>query len=100
MIQNPTQTLLAPWQYAGLMLSYWCPARCEFCYLHGSPEHTYWAEPEAIVDWWSQLEILARRTGNSVKIHLTGGEPFDDWDRLVRVLELARAMDLPPVEKI
>lgn len=91
---------LAPWAYAGLMLTYWCSARCEFCYVSCGPEHTVWADPDRILDCWRQLEALAVRNGHHVKIHLTGGEPFGNWELLVRILHRARTQGLPPVEKI
>ncbi|MFA5863228.1 MAG: radical SAM protein [Phycisphaerae bacterium] len=91
---------LAPWQYAGLMLSYWCSAECAFCYVNGGPRHTFWADAEKIVDWWRQLDSLAKRNGGTVKIHLTGGEVFGNWPLLIKILELANKAGLPPVEKI
>jgi len=102
-VQKPTRESagsLSPWQYAGLMLSYWCPARCAFCYVNCSPEHKFWAEAERVVDWWKQLEALAGRTCGHVKIHLTGGEAFGNWALVVGVLRLANEAGLPSLEKI
>jgi len=82
------------------MLSYWCNARCRFCYVNAGPRHSYWADPDQLVEWWQSLQRLARRFGKDVKIHLTGGEPFGNWPLLVNVLEKARQADLPPVQKI
>ncbi len=89
-----------PWKFAGLMLTYWCNARCEFCYECCSPKESFWVQPELIVDWWHQLEQLANRNGKHIKIHLTGGEPFGQWDLLVKILEQAQRNNLPAVQKI
>jgi len=90
----------APWEYAGLMLSYWCSARCEFCYVSSCPNHTHWAEADRVINWWHQLEALANRFGKHVKIHLTGGEAFGNWDLLIKILERVNDTQLPPLEKI
>lgn len=90
----------APWTFAGLMLSYWCNARCKFCYINAGPEHTTWADPHQVVQWYSGLQELARQFGKDVKIHITGGEPFGNFPVLLEVLQLARQADLPPIQKI
>jgi hypothetical protein len=92
--------LVTPWQYAGLMLTYWCPAACGFCYVSCGPDHTFWADPGRVVGWWKELETLAARNGSQVKIHLTGGEAFGNWELLVQILERAGKAGLGPVEKI
>ncbi len=99
-IKQTIQSHLAPWKFAGLMLSYWCNAKCGFCYLCAGPEHKFWADANRIVSWWTQLEILAKRNNQHVKIHPTGGEAFGNWSLLVDVLKRAREAGLPPVEKI
>jgi len=104
-IRKPTTessgpNLLSPWQFAGLMLSYWCSARCAFCYVNCDSAHTFWADADRIVNWWKQLESLAQSNNQHVKIHLTGGEAFGNWDLLVKILSLAKDAGLPPVEKL
>jgi hypothetical protein len=104
-MSKPKQTIdpnhkMQPWLQAGLMHSYWCSASCEFCYVSSCPAHTFWATAKQIVDRWKQLDELAIRYGSRVKIHLTGGEVFGNWELLVEVLEQARGANLPPVEKI
>lgn len=99
-IKQTIQSHLTPWKFAGLMLSYWCNAECEFCYLCAGPKHTFRADADNIISWWGQLEILASREDKHVKIHLTGGEPFGNWELLINILEKARDAGLPPVEKI
>ncbi len=91
---------LAPWKGAGLMLSYWCSARCRFCYVCAGPQQTFWAEPQQLVRWWTGLQAIARRDSRDAKIHLTGGDPFGRPDRLFETLQLARRAGLPAPEKV
>lgn len=91
---------MQPWLQAGLMLSYWCSASCEFCYVSSCPAHSFWASTDRIIDGWRQLDELAIQHGARVKIHLTGGEVFGNWKLLVDVLERARQANLPAVEKV
>jgi hypothetical protein len=91
---------MSPWKNAGIMLSYWCSASCRFCYVSSCPKYSLWADPQRVVNWWQQLESLQNRHGDHVKIHLTGGEAFGNWDLLVKILQLAQSAGLPPVEKI
>jgi len=93
-------THMTDWRFAGLMLSYWCSARCRFCYVGAGPEHTFWADPHRIVEWWRQLETLANRSDRHVRVHITGGEPFGRPELLFQVLALAQDAGLPPADKI
>ena len=36
-LTNTGQPELACWEFAGLLLTYWCNARCAFCYVFGGP---------------------------------------------------------------
>lgn len=88
---------------AGLMLSYRCPAECLHCMYACSPK---WSE-----DWIPSPElktILEQLSGritpspngpNSISLnyglHLTGGEPFLNFDGLCQAVEMARQMDIP-----
>ncbi len=82
------------------MLTYWCNARCAFCYVCGGPEHGLWMDPERAVGLWRGLDRLAAAAGKTMRIHLTGGEPFGDWSRLVRIIRAARDVGLTLVEKV
>lgn len=95
-----TKANITFWRFAGLMLSYWCSARCRFCYVAAGPDHTFWADPDRIVDWWRQLETLANRYDCHVMVHLTGGEPFGRPEMLFDVLRLAREAGLPPADSV
>lgn len=93
---------LAVWEFAGLMLTYWCSARCAFCYVSSGPEHG--RGPEMGVDQairlWRGLDKLAARQAKTMRIHLAGGEPFGDWVRLAAVVRAARDAGLTRLEKV
>lgn len=91
---------LIPWRFAGLMLTYWCSARCEFCYVNASPDHHYWADPRHVIEWWQALQRLTERDNRHAAIHLTGGEPFGRPELLFDILDRARHAGLAPPEKI
>jgi len=85
---------LRPWTFAGILLSYWCNARCAFCYLNCGPQHSVWVDPADAVRWWKQLADLAAEFDRRMKIHLTGGEPFGNWPCLLAIAEHAHAQGL------
>lgn len=91
---------LAVWEYAGLLLSYWCNARCAFCYVYSGPRFTRWMAPTDALTMWRGLDRLANGRGRKMRIHLAGGEPFGDWPRLLSIVRAARDVGLPPLEKI
>jgi hypothetical protein len=83
-----------PWTFAGILLTYWCNARCPFCYVCCGPDATEWVDPLDAVRWWQELDEMARRLGKTVKIHLTGGEPFGKWPVLLEVAARAHEKGL------
>ncbi len=85
------------WRSAGLMLTYRCNAACEFCYYHGSPQKGGLMPVETCIAAWRSLKVLA---GDEAKIHLTGGEPFLYWDRLVEILQEGKQQSLGPVDVV
>lgn len=90
----------ASWEYAGLLLTYWCNARCAFCYVYSGPDRTGHMSIETAVALWRGLEQHAAAHGKTMRVHLSGGEPFGDWPRLAGVLRAARDAGLAPAEKI
>ncbi len=99
--KETTKGYLKPWKFAGLMLTYWCSAKCDFCYECCHPQHSFWTSPKQIVDWWEKLDNLAKKTiGKGIKIHLTGGEPFGNYELITKILKLAREKNLTPLQKI
>jgi len=75
------------WRSAGLLLTYKCNCACEFCYYSCSPEKAGLMPVETAVNAWRSVEVLA---GGNANVHLTGGEPFLYWERLIEILEAAR----------
>jgi len=80
---------LKVWRYAGLMLTYQCPARCEFCYCNCGPDKSGLMPVETAIAAWRSLE---RMGGKDARVHITGGEPFVFFGHMVEILaEAARA---------
>ncbi len=85
------------WSFAGLMLTYWCNARCASCYLRCSPGHDERMDAGFALRIWREL-IDACPHG--CRIHLTGGEAFGDWGSLIELARRAQGEQLRPLEKI
>lgn len=85
------------WRSAGLLLTYKCNASCEFCYYNCSPKQNGLMAVDMAVDAWQSLTILA---GDSAKIHITGGEPFLYWDRLIEILQEGKRQKLGPLDMV
>lgn len=88
---------LKKWRHAGLILTYRCNCTCEFCYYRCSPHQGGLMPVEMAVQAWQGLRRIA---GDSARVHLTGGEPFLEWDHLLAVLRAARAASLGPVDMV
>jgi len=85
------------WNSAGLLLTYKCNAACEFCYYNCSPQQNGLMTVDTAICAWQSLQNLA---GEAAKVHITGGEPFLYWERLVEILEAAKKQNLGPVDII
>ena len=85
------------WQNAGLLLTYKCSCRCEFCYYNCSPEKGGLMPLETAIKSWQGLKNLA---GDTAKIHFTGGEPFLYWEHLVEILKEGQRQSLGAVDII
>jgi organic radical activating enzyme len=85
------------WRNAGLLLTYKCNAKCEFCYYNCSPKQNGVMPVDMAINAWKSLKELA---GDSAKVHITGGEPFLYWDHLVEILQEAKKSNLGPVDMI
>ena len=100
-IYNRSVTKAGPklklWRSAGLMLTYACPAACEFCYYRCSPRQQGVMSVETAMKAWSGLRQLA---GDSASIHITGGEPFLYLSRMMEILEAGRREGLGRVDQI
>jgi len=98
--QAPHQPKFKIWASAGLMLSYWCPSRCRCCYVFAGPDAAGSASEmtaRQAVAYWAGIVQLAGPRGN---VHITGGEPFGDFERLKHILQLARHKGMEGLEKI
>lgn len=91
---------LAVWEYAGLLVTYWCNARCAFCYVYSSPDRGGELRPADALRVWRGLDELAAAHGLKMRIHLAGGEPLGDWPRLLSIVRQARDAGLTPLEKV
>lgn len=76
------------WSFAGLMLTYWCNARCASCYMNCSPRESIRGQMSvdaALAIWRGLVEA----SPHGCRIHLSGGEPFGDWERLIQLCRRA-----------
>jgi hypothetical protein len=86
------------WSFAGLMLTYRCDAACRFCYLACGPQRT---GPEMSVEQALRIwEQLIAASPHGCRVHLSGGEPTGDWERLIEICRRAHRAGLGPLEKI
>lgn len=85
---------LAVWEYAGLMLTYWCNAKCAFCYVYSGPDRGGCMSVADALTYWRGLREVAAAGGKSMRVHLSGGEPFGDWPHLLAVAQAAHAEGL------
>jgi len=85
------------WSSAGLLLSYWCNARCESCYLCCGVEHQQWMSVDFALTVWRQL---VQASPHGCRVHLTGGEPFGNWPLLIELASRAKAEGLGPLQKV
>jgi MoaA/NifB/PqqE/SkfB family radical SAM enzyme len=85
------------WRNAGLLLTYKCNAKCEFCYYNCSPQQGGLMPVDMAINAWQSLKELA---GDSAKVHITGGEPFLYWEHLLEILREAKKNNLGPVDMI
>jgi len=83
-----------------LLLTYWCNARCAFCYVNSGPELRAHVARETALAWWRGLDELAAAYGRTMRVHLSGGEPFRDWTSLISLIRAARDAGLTPVDKV
>ncbi|MBI5724731.1 MAG: hypothetical protein HZA50_12280 [Planctomycetes bacterium] len=85
------------WSFAGLLMTNWCNARCESCYLNCGPELADRMPVEKALEYW---QGLAEASPGGCRIHITGGEPFGDWPALIELCRKAKAMGLDGLEKV
>ena len=97
---QPPQKKLRAWHFAGLLTTYGCNARCAFCYVWGGPDQGGTMSPEDAVAFWRRLDRVSAIDGRAIQVHISGGEPFGQWENLVAIIRAAAAGDLPPPVKV
>ncbi len=97
---QPAADELAVWEFAGLLLTYGCNARCAQCYVYSGPRVGGRMPRDLAIRLWGDLDRLAAAHGMVMRIHLAGGEPFADWPHLLSIVRGARDAGLTPLEKI
>ncbi|MDY7011956.1 MAG: radical SAM protein, partial [Planctomycetota bacterium] len=85
------------WSFAGLMLTYWCNARCASCYVCSSPSDAGDMTVESALAFW---EGLQNASPHGCRIHIGGGEPFGRWEILIELLQQAKSAGLGPLEAV
>ncbi len=85
------------WSFAGLMLTYWCNARCASCYVCSSPSAAGDMSVEAGLAFWEGIQSAGP---NGCRIHIGGGEPFGRWEILIELMRQAKAAGLGPLEAV
>ncbi len=85
------------WSFAGLLLTYWCNARCASCYVCSSPQCT---GDMAVEDGLALWEGLVCASPHGCRIHLSGGEPFGRWEALIALARAAGREGLGPLEAV
>lgn len=91
------QQQLKLWRYVGLMLTYKCPASCEFCYYSCGPDKSGLMPVDTAISAWQSMVNIA---GPNAKVHITGGEPFLYFDRLAEIMTEANKTGLTPLDSI
>jgi len=79
------------WSRAGLMITDGCSAACASCYLRCRPGQARWMSVETAVGLWAGL---SRLSPHGCRVHVTGGEPFLDWRKLIEILQAAAKENL------
>ena len=87
----------------GLFLTYKCTSNCRHCMYACSPKWTadWLAEDDAhrilsqFADRLHDKRVLASRVSLNHSIHFTGGEPFLNYDLLLKLTEMASQLGIP-----
>ncbi|MCD6364394.1 MAG: 4Fe-4S cluster-binding domain-containing protein, partial [Planctomycetes bacterium] len=98
--KQPRRSIAMPvkyWSRAGLLLTYWCNARCASCYLSCNGKRREEMPLTLAMRVWREL---IEASPHGCKIHLSGGEPFRNWPFLIELCRQARRDGLAPLEKI
>jgi len=83
---------IPPLTSGGLMLSYQCSNSCRHCIYASSPRWKDWMTEQDLSHYLDQIRKYAP---NQRGIHLSGGEPFLNFDLTLRAVELAIESGVP-----
>ncbi len=100
--QMTTLTIPQPYS-AGIFLTYKCTSTCKHCMYACSPRWSAdWLSLEDAQTILAQLATALRdkypvpgRIGVNEGVHFSGGEPFLNFDLLLRLIEIARQLGIP-----
>ena len=76
----------------GLILGYRCQAACAHCLYNCGPNWRDWMSPDEVE---AALSAAKRAWGSGFQVHLTGGEPFLNYQLLLEATQIARSLDIP-----
>jgi len=85
------------WKKVGIMLTDWCNASCSSCYLYCNPSRNNWMSAADAIRVWQELREISP---HGCKVHLTGGEPFGNYELLLKITQEATAKGLGQTDKI
>lgn len=83
---------IAPIDSGGIMLSYKCNCRCRHCLYAAGPVWNDWMD---VQDAARLFQGLTQTSQYLRGFHIAGGEPFLDFDRLLRVQRLTTEFEIP-----
>ena len=83
---------ITPIDSGGILLSYKCNCTCRHCLYAGSPHWKDWID---VNDLRKVFEGLLETSPHLGGFHLSGGEPFLDFDRLLRIQRMATEFGIP-----
>ena len=87
----------------GLILSYKCSGECKHCMYFGSPHWSGdWISEKDLEEILTQLSYTIQESPYGPEnvslnygIHFTGGEPFLNYDILLKTVEISNALNIP-----
>ncbi|MFW9999150.1 MAG: radical SAM protein [Candidatus Hodarchaeota archaeon] len=89
----------------GLILSYKCSGKCKHCMYFGSPKWSGdWITVKDLVEILTQLSNTIQESPYGSEnvslnygIHFTGGEPFLNYDLLLKAVEIGKSLNIPSI---
>jgi len=86
------QLKIPPFTSGGLILSYKCSSSCRHCIYASTPRWKDWMSEQDLEHYLDQIGQFAP---NQRGLHITGGEPFLNFELTLRTVELCIEYDLP-----